>query len=364
MVVSAMAVAAACGESGPAGRPVAAPDGAVASVTSVSGDVRVRRHAAGAWIPLLAGAALGSDDIIQALDGGQAELKLRSTGVTLAITGGTTMRLDETRPPKALSGRFVAKVATSSKPTRFSVSLPPGELVLTTNPPAQPVAEAAIEVTPDHGAIIEVAAGQAQLIAPGATAVALVGRRKTRFDAAGKVVQADTATVVALQSPADGARVRVRQAVSLRWGSTPLADGYRILLHSGAIQRSIEVGTPTAAVRLSSGHYSWSVQAIHAAQLSPQSEERSFDLEVDSEPPPLAIEVPGEGASVNGPKIRVAGSTEPGSVIDVARTRAVADASGRFAVDIKIAHGLSNLVITASDDVGNQRRVTRSVVWQ
>jgi hypothetical protein len=91
---------------------------------------------------------------------------------------------------------------------------------------------------------------------------------------------------------------------------------------------------------------------------------RTFEIDVRSRPPSLALASPSEGAMVIGPRLHVYGKSEPGTTIEVARTRTVADARGAFVLEVPIARGLSNLVILASDAIGNQRRITRSVVWE
>ena len=94
------------------------------------------------------------------------------------------------------------------------------------------------------------------------------------------------------------------------------------------------------------------------------SEPRTFRVVVDNHPPGLTLSAPAEGATVEGPRLRIAGITEPGAVIEVAKIQVVVDASGAFSVFVPIQRGLSNFVISTRDDLGNQRRISRSVVWE
>jgi hypothetical protein len=76
------------------------------------------------------------------------------------------------------------------------------------------------------------------------------------------------------------------------------------------------------------------------------------------------LSAPAAGATVVGPRLRLVGDSEAGALIEAAGRRVTADAHGRFTLDIAIARGLTNLVVSARDELGNQRRVTRSVLWE
>lgn len=167
-----------------------------------------------------------------------------------------------------------------------------------------------------------------------------------------------------LRTPTAKASLRVRQRVTLDWNPVPNADRYEIQLTSGSLVRSVEVSAPPSAVGLTTGSYAWLVRAYRSEQLLAVATPREFDVVVDSRAPVLTVVSPADGAVVRGPRLEITGTTEPGAVVEIARSANVADANGAFAMSIPITRGLANIVISSSDDLGNSRRVTRSVVCE
>lgn len=171
-------------------------------------------------------------------------------------------------------------------------------------------------------------------------------------------------TTLELRSPVADASLRVRQRVALDWAPVPNAERYQIELRSGGMVRDVEVAAPPSTVGLTTGSYTWQVRAYRADRLVAVATPQAFEVVVDASPPPLSIVAPRDGAIVKGTRLEVTGSTEPGATVEIARTTKVADASGAFAISVPITRGLANIVISASDDLGNTKRVTRSVVCE
>lgn len=88
----------------------------IATVVSLSGDVRIRRAGTTAWTPANSVTAIHADDMIQTLDAGSVVLRVTETGGELAMSPKTTMRFDESPRPHAVHGTLVAK--TTPDPTR------------------------------------------------------------------------------------------------------------------------------------------------------------------------------------------------------------------------------------------------------
>lgn len=344
--------------------PATAAPAPVATVVAVVGDVRIQRNG-GAWVTVRVGGVVAASDTIQAMAGGRATLRIAATGAELMIDPETTMRIaGAAAPVEAVGGRMTAHLADDRVPRRLELALPPGVLVLTTDPVRQPRAEAVIEVG-DASSSVEMRVGAGEVRRTVGPAVALGARGWVRFDRDGAVAdRGELGPTPTLVAPVDGARLRVRHEVELRWEVVPAADRYRVVITSGEVQRRLVSAEPVLRVPMASGQYQWTVQAIGGDVAWPVAARRALTVDVDDRPPPLAIAAPLSGATVVGPTLRIVGESEPGAVIEAAGRRTSADPRGRFTLAIAIGPGLTNLVIAATDDLGNQRRVSRSVLWE
>lgn len=331
----------------------------IARVVALSGDVRVRHAGASHWLPVRAESVINPDDMIQTLASGSVVLRVVATGGELAMSPGTTMRFDASPHPHAVNGKIVAKIADPLRLAKLEVVTPPGVVVLSSTPTGGS-AEAQIEVEDDKAAV-ELRSGHGVLRRSSSETV--LERRRMAFDRDG-LVQPITTPTIAVLEPADRAALRVRQRVELDWTPVAGADRYEVRLVAGPLERDTEVAKPPLLLPISSGEYEWTVRAFANAQLLAASEPRTFRVVVDNHPPGLTLSAPAEGAIVEGPRLRIAGITEPGAVIEVAKTQVVVDGSGVFSVFVPIQRGLSNFVISTRDDLGNQRRMSRSVVWE
>jgi hypothetical protein len=373
-VVAGCALAVGCGgdrraaprqDASPAIEPASATTTTIAVVLATTGDVRIQRDGVGAWTAVGPGTEIRKDDTVQAMADGHATLRLATTGAELAIEPGTTLRVaGPSAPVQASGGRMIAQLADDRAPRRLELALPPGLLVLTTDPVHQPRAEAIIEVAADTSSI-EMRVGAGEVIRTTGPTIAIAARRWVRFDRDGEVAdRGELGPSPTLLSPADGASLRVRREVELRWEPVAQADRYRVLIDSGEVQRRLDASEPTLRVAMASGRYRWTVQALAGDLAWPAAPARALIVEVDDRPPPLTLSAPAAGATVVGPHLRLVGDSEAGAVIEAAGRRVTADAHGRFTLDIAIARGLTNLVVSARDELGNQRRVTRSVLWE
>ncbi|MFN0251245.1 MAG: hypothetical protein ACKV2T_30500 [Kofleriaceae bacterium] len=337
----------------------------IATVVSLSGDVRIRRAGTTAWIPASLVSTIHTDDMIQTLGTGSVLLRVTKTGGELAMGASTTMRFDASPRPHAVDGKFVAKSTSHlAHSTTLEVATPPGVVVLS-SPVGGPSALASIEID-GPATTVELLAGKGTMHAPDGE-VSLELRRPVTFggdDSRGGDTRAAEPAVVALRAPVANASLRVRQRVTFDWKPVANADRYDILLSSGSVVRSVDVASPPSAVGLTTGSYVWQVRAYRAERVLAVSKPREFKAVVDSRPPPLTIVSPRDGAVVSGPRLEITGTTEPGAIIEAARSSRAADANGAFAISVPITRGLANIVVSASDDLGNVKHVTRSVVCE
>ena len=337
---------------------------AVARVSSARGDVRIRHGSTGSWVAVTPETEIIAGDLIQALGSGSASLRVAATGAEIEVQANTTMRFDDTARPRAMTGRIVARVGTPGK-MRVEIALPPGVLVLAADPASASPLEAAVDIAENGGATVEMRAGIGQLVPKTGGPVMIAEHQITHFGRDGQVVApAAPQPTITLLEPADGARVRVRRDLPLKWAQLSGVDGYRVELVAGSVARRIDVTESTASPAVASGRYTWSVSALHRGEPGAASAVRTFEVEVDDRPPGVAVSRPAPGESVVGPRIRIEGRADPGALIEVQGVSTTASRDGAFMLEVAIEHGLTNLVISARDDLGNARRVTQSVLWE
>ncbi len=371
-LLGALAVLGAC-ESAPADVAPPAPTPApgvrvsppIARLVRVDGDVRVKRAGSTQWIPVDRGAELGAEDSVQAMDSGSAEIVMLASGATVRLRPATTLQVP--RPasdPLRVTGRMVVRVSATTDPAELRLRLPPGVLVLRAEPQRQPVVEATVDVSELRSAV-EMVEGTATVTPAAGTAIPLGRGEWARFRADGSLEQAGVAGPVAtLVTPLDDETVRTAGLVDLRWEALDGTDGYSIEITSQGASHRLESRQPSIKTRFTTGDYRWTVQGRHAGVAWPAAAPRVLHVEVDDRPPALVVTEPPDHATVTGPRVQFAGKSEPAAIIEIGTQRGKADGSGRFSIDVRIARGLSNLVIRARDDLGNERRLSRSIVWE
>jgi len=355
-------LAASCGDTRPVAHGDAVKARPIASVIRLAGDVRVRHAGASAWVPMTTQTQLGEHDLVQTLTAGSVVLRVTATGGELAMASNTTMQFDAL--PQAVIGRVVVTIADPLRAAQFQVVTPPGVVVLSADRGVK--TEAAIEVEAE-ATTVELRSGSgAMRHSTGETALA---PHRMAFTRDGLVPKRDglapsRAATISIHEPADGASLRVRRQVTLDWSPVRDADGYELELIASPLLRRTVTGKPPATIPIATGDYTWTVHAMRSGQRLETSTPHTFHVVVDDRAPVLALTAPAEGELVQGPQLRITGTTEPGAIVEVAKTRLVVDATGAFAIVVPIQRGLSNIVVSALDDLGNRRRVVRSVVWE
>lgn len=87
---------------------------------------------------------------------------------------------------------------------------------------------------------------------------------------------------------------------------------------------------------------------------------------IDRKPPTLTVDSPGENATVNDGtnKVTVNGLTDADARVTINNRVIITRADGSFSYAMRINDGDNTLDIVASDDAGNQTKVTRHVKYQ
>lgn len=334
-------------------------------MVSVEGDVRVRRAGSTQWVPIDGTATLAAEDVVQAMESGSARIELVASGATLALKPSTTVEIP--RPPTdplAVAGRMVVRVSSTTTPAELRLRLPPGTLLLRAAPGGDAVVEATVEVSAARS-VVEMKEGRATINARAGGDIAIGYRSWVRFRPDGTVEDAGTAGAMpVLLAPLPDEYVRTAGLVDLSWEPLEGADGYAVEIHRAETVRRIESRRTTIRTAFESGDYEWTVRGLSGGVAWPAAPVRAMRVEVDAQPPVLTVAQPRDHAKVIGPTLRFAGTSEPAATILIGAKRTQANARGQFSIDVPISRGLSNLVIRARDDLGNERTMTRSVVWE
>ena len=387
-VACLLAAAVACGQadsapSGLRGRPAADGRAAVAKLASAQGDVRWQSAAAGSWTPARVGLALHPSDTVQTMQGAGAAVRFLGAGgpdeqsaaagqAAVARLGPlTTLRIPEQAPTvtrlRQMSGRLVARLPQSGI-QRMEVELPAGTLVLeprTAGGTSSGAVEARVDVNEERTAISMVE-GAARLERTHGGHVSLPEHHFVEVTSGGEVTQSGRAGAQAeLVSPAEGATIRTRRETRFAWAKIPGAQSARVRIRpeTGATRKvDVPVNQTEATVELESGRYSWTVVGIVDGEPMPASAARSLTVDLDRTPPPLSLDAPAPGATVSGSSVRVAGRTEPGAKLSVQGRELTVASDGTFSAPMVVPRGLTNIVVTVADDLGNTRAVSRAVL--
>ncbi|MEM9192198.1 MAG: hypothetical protein AAGF12_23700 [Myxococcota bacterium] len=339
-----------------------------AHLREVRGDVRYQKPVAPAWQAAESGQELWPADAVQTMEDGRTVVVFRN-GASARLQPETTLRIPSQEPEVAhlrhLAGRMQAILTPEGEVRRMEVALPPGTLVLE-RPDASAestIVEARLAI---HGDITEIAMleGEGKLERSSSRDVPIPSAHRVALRSDGELLEESLlGDPVELESPASGETVRTRRAVSFRWRAHSSAESYRLEIRREGAEPVVRV-TPDAVadVELVSGDYRWQVQGLVGGELLPRAVARELRVDLDRFSPPLAIDAPVDGATLRTPVVRVNGRSEPGARVAVDGQPIPVRPDGRFSTQHRVRAGLSNIVIRASDDLGNVRAVSRTVL--
>lgn len=111
------------------------------------------------------------------------------------------------------------------------------------------------------------------------------------------------------------------------------------------------------AVTLADGTHAFEVVATRAEG----STSAIVSITVDTRAPSLALERPGNGATVETSTVTVVGTTEPGAYVIVDGITAGVAPDGSFALKVALSEGKNTVTATATDEAGNVAVVSLSV---
>ncbi|TSD87203.1 hypothetical protein FFK22_018590 [Mycobacterium sp. KBS0706] len=170
-----------------------------------------------------------------------------------------------------------------------------------------------------------------------------------------------------LSAPADDGVV-YNPPFDLAWSGSPDAGGYWLEIGAdqsfdGMLVSEFGLAKPTFRVEdLPPGTYYWRVSALDAFGLPGQrSAPWRFSVAMDTAPPFLRLDAPGEGAIERDAAIEIRGETEPGATVAVNGRPVEVAASGRFAGPMTASEGENRVEVVAADAAGNVTRLMRGI---
>ncbi len=356
-------------------RPVApgAAQGDVAVLQASSGDVRYKAAQSGVWTAARERQSLHVADGVQTMTNSRATVRFHDEGSVVHLGPSTTLRIPGQAPHveriEHISGRLVARIAGHrGRAQRMEVKLPPGTLVL--QEPADPSAGADVEARLEvdaHRTRVSMVHGIGHLERHQGGPLDVRAAHFVALDARGAVLdEGHEGGRVVLSSPPSGARVRTRSTLLLTWQPLSGVDAYRAeATAEGGQTHVVAVDAHATSVRvpIGAGTWRWTVRGMLGGDPLPAAPARSVTVLIDWTPPRLVLTAPRPGQVVSSP-MRIAGVTDPGATVDIDGSPTAIAEDGTFAVRKSIDPGLANVVVRATDDLGNARIVSRSVLSQ
>jgi len=185
-------------------------------------------------------------------------------------------------------------------------------------------------------------------------------------DVQGKVLREGvTPPLVEPIAPKNGAKIATRGQVTFEWTTVDGAKAYVVEVFGGrekSVRRRVAAPRSKVSIDLESGQYLWAVRAEVDGNVGVAHEHWMVDVDVDQTPPRLEVSEPSAGASARGASIRVAGMSEPGARVRINGREVTVERDGAFSAEINVGRGISNIVVQATDELGNARAVTRTVL--
>jgi len=251
----------------------------------------------------------------------------------------------------------------------MELDLPPGRLILRgateeANGGGEIAPEAHVEIV-DETTSLTMIHGEGRLERIEAPPLKIQEQQYIDVNDGGEVVARGVAPpIVNLASPEDEAKIVTRKTVHLSWAALEPVDGYELKIARGDTKKTSRHGPEDGGVdlELGTGRYTWSVVSVLGDRMGVAPEVRSFEVEVDQMPPHLELRYPRSGQTIKGAKVSVSGSTEAGAKVEINGAPIEVGTNGQFETELPIRRGISNIVVTAEDEVGNSRAIARSVL--
>jgi len=343
------------------------PDTIVATLVSISRSVKKRGAEAIEWTAASEGMPIHNHQAIQTL---------ARSGAVVALGRHDEMTLEEntlavfTRPEAEngqgarqsslllIGGQVRGKIS-SGDGADNALAVLTSVGATTIHPGPKSPAQFAVSVSPDKVSTFSLYAGSAEVKVAGKT-LFLSPNQAVTVDPSGVAGQVELLPAspepVAPADHAVAAFGRLAPRVLFSWTEVGGADGYRFVLARDATFKDVlldkHVATPQFVHgSLEAGRYFWKVGSLRGNVAGLTGPVRELLLVRDTDPPGLALELPGE---VRDPSdFMVKGRTEPGSQVFIDKEEVPVSGNGEFQLAVALRRGVNMIVIEAVDAAGN-----------
>lgn len=343
------------------------PDSIVATLVSISRSVKKRSAEAIEWTTASEGMPIHNNQAIQTL---------ARSGAVVAVGRHDEMTLGEntlavfTRPEVdngqgarqssllLIGGEIRGKVSSEDGADHeMTVHTAAGATIIVPGPRSS--AQFVVSVSPDKSSTFSLIAGSAKVNASGKT-MFLSPNQAVTVDPSGAPGQVEPLPAspesVAPADHAVAAFGRLAPRVEFSWTEVRAADGYRLVLARDEKFKDVVLDKRVAAPRfvhgsLEPGRYFWKVGSLKGNIAGLTGPVRELQLARDTDPPGLALELPGEVRDPAG--FVVKGRTEPGSQVFIDKHAVPVSGNGEFQLAVALRRGVNMIVIEAVDAAGN-----------
>lgn len=361
-----LAVTVACS---PAGRdakaPSATPRPVIATLSALTGGVKVKTYGTQDWVNAAKGITLSRGDVVRTEPGAAAEIAF-ADGMVLRVNPDVLLYIEET--PSLRSGDLTFSSERKDRERPPAIAGP--SFRWTDSPDTEAPPAGAIAVDPSGDGHVDQHVGSGRVDTRTGESVELRANERVSVDNKGKA-----AAKVSLPpppvplAPAHGATLTyadpLQATTVLRWLAVPGAVSYHVTLDDDAwfadpmVDRAGVAGASLDLPGLGAGKYYWRVSAMDARQTEGAfSEFGRFTVAAAPAGPRLVI----ESIEVRKNVAQIKGRTDPGASVSVNGQNLDVREDGSFAEFITFqALGLQKLLVRAEGARGGVTTEQRSV---
>jgi hypothetical protein len=347
-----------------------------ARLTSVQRTVKNRPSGSVAWKAAESGMSLGDRHSVQTYSRSGAEIAFGDGNVVTldenSLIVVRRMQQDQRTSRKEASMLVLDGLLRGRTSEQAETSMPlelvtPGGAALVL-PPGAAGSDYGVKVNPDNSATFTLYAGTGEVRSGGHAVLLGPNQALTVVGAEPPGVPLPLPSPPELLSPGHAAALAFRSApprVPFRWRAQDGADAYRIEI---ALERSFE--DPLVVQRLDApefvhgnlgaGRYFWRVAALAGWIEGRPTPAQELTMVLDADPPVLSVTFPDD--PVQGDRLRLDGTAEPGAEVFVGGAAVRTGTGGEFSHEVPLERGVNVVVVEAVDTAGNIAHRSRLIL--